>query len=283
MWKRLNPLPMAAMAITLALPVAAQDAPSADTVVATVNGTDITLGHVILVRTTLPEQYNQLPAEVLYTGIVDQLIQQELLSQNELAKETRRVKLAVDNERRAAMASEVVDSLAKAALTDEALQAAYDETYANADMGLEYNASHILVESEEEAQAIVEELKAGADFAETAKEKSTGPSGPNGGSLGWFGPGMMVEPFQEAVETLEVGAISEPVKTQFGWHVIILNETRAQAAPSFESVEAELAQQIQQAAVQSVLDGLSEGADISRIGEAEIDASLINNAQLLEE
>ena len=283
MWKRLNPLPMAAMAITLALPVAAQDAPSADTVVATVNGTDITLGHVILVRTTLPEQYNQLPAEVLYTGIVDQLIQQELLSQNELAKETRRVKLAVDNERRAAMASEVVDSLAKAALTDEALQAAYDETYANADMGLEYNASHILVESEEEAQAIVEELKAGADFAETAKEKSTGPSGPNGGSLGWFGPGMMVEPFQEAVETLEVGAISEPVKTQFGWHVIILNETRAQAAPSFESVEAELAQQIQQAAVQSVLDGLSEGADISRISEAEIDASLINNAQLLEE
>lgn len=283
MWKRLNPLPMAAMAITLALPVAAQDAPSADTVVATVNGTDITLGHVILVRTTLPEQYNQLPAEVLYTGIVDQLIQQELLSQNELAKETRRVKLAVDNERRAAMASEVVDSLAKAALTDEALQAAYDVTYANADMGLEYNASHILVESEEEAQAIVEELKAGADFAETAKEKSTGPSGPNGGSLGWFGPGMMVEPFQEAVETLEVGAISEPVKTQFGWHVIILNETRAQAAPSFESVESELAQQIQQAAVQSVLDGLSEGADISRIGEAEIDASLINNAQLLEE
>ncbi|WP_306418441.1 peptidylprolyl isomerase [Pseudoprimorskyibacter insulae] len=272
-----------ACAMAFAAPAFAEDAPNANTVIATVNGADITLGHLILVRSTLPEQYDQLPAEVLYSGILDQLIQQELLSQDEKAVETLRVRLAVDNERRAAIASGVVDLVASEAVTDEALQAAYDAQYASAAMGTEYNASHILVETEEEAQAIVDELKAGADFAETAKAKSTGPSGPNGGELGWFGPGMMVEPFQAAVETLKPGEVSGPVQTQFGWHVIILNETRVQEAPSLDSVRAELANGVQQEAVKTYLDNLTGAANITRVTEDQIDTALIGNIQLLEE
>ncbi|SPF79545.1 putative parvulin-type peptidyl-prolyl cis-trans isomerase [Pseudoprimorskyibacter insulae] len=283
MSKRLMKISAIACAMAFAAPAFAEDAPNANTVIATVNGADITLGHLILVRSTLPEQYDQLPAEVLYSGILDQLIQQELLSQDEKAVETLRVRLAVDNERRAAIASGVVDLVASEAVTDEALQAAYDAQYASAAMGTEYNASHILVETEEEAQAIVDELKAGADFAETAKAKSTGPSGPNGGELGWFGPGMMVEPFQAAVETLKPGEVSGPVQTQFGWHVIILNETRVQEAPSLDSVRAELANGVQQEAVKTYLDNLTGAANITRVTEDQIDTALIGNIQLLEE
>lgn len=283
MSKRLMKMPAIAVALALALPASAQDTPSADTVVATVNATEITLGHVIMVRSTLPEQYNQLPADVLLNGIIDQLVQQELLAQDEKAEMTRAVKLAVDNERRAGLASMVVDKIAAEALTDEALQAAYDSQFASAPAGKEYNASHILVETEDEAAAIVAELRDGADFAETAKEKSTGPSGPNGGSLGWFGPGMMVEPFQKAVEELEVGAVSEPVQTQFGWHVIILNETRDKAAPTLDEVRAQLSQEVQQNALKSYIDALSATGDVQRADLSEIDPELINNPQLLEE
>ena len=233
----------AAVAVTLALPAVAQDdAPTADTVVATVGGTDITLGHMLMVRAGLPEQYQQLPPDVLWTGILDQLVQQEALSQSDDATETKRVTIALENERRALLASEAVAAAASQDLSDAAIQEAYDAKYANAEMGKEFDASHILVETEEEAQAVVAELEGGADFAAVAKEKSTGPSGPNGGSLGWFGAGMMVAPFQEAVEGMEVGTISAPVQTQFGWHVIKVEETRDAPAPEFAQVKDQLRQ-----------------------------------------
>ena len=201
-------IPKAALcAVLLAAPASAQDSVSADTVVATVNGTEITLGHMILVRSGLPQQYDQLPNDVLWTGILDQLINQTLLSSDEAATETRRVRMAMDNERRALLAAEAAQAIAEGAISDDVLQAAYDAEYANADLGPEFNASHILVPTQEEAQAIADEVRGGADFAAVAREKSTGPSGPNGGALDWFGPGMMVPEFQAAVETLEVGAL----------------------------------------------------------------------------
>ena len=283
MSKPLNFLAAAGLAAVLALPAAAQDTPSADTVVATVNGTEITLGHMILVRSGLPEQYQQLPADVLWTGILDQLVNQTLLSTADGATETTRVRLAMENERRALLAGEAAQAAANAAVSDEALQALYESRYAAADMALEYNASHILVESEEEAQAIVEEINGGADFAVVAREKSTGPSGPNGGSLGWFGPGMMVQPFQDAVEALEVGAVSAPVKTQFGWHVILLNETRQQEAPALDAVRGELTQELQQTAVSDLLAQLTESAEISRTEAGALDASVLSNLDLLED
>lgn len=285
----MNTLSMRVLATVLtigaALPLAAQDstAPAdvtADTVLATVNGTDITLGHMIIARTKLPAQYQQLPPDVLFEGLLDQLVQQTLLSQT-VEGTPRRVELALENEHRSLTAGEALQDLVEGAVTDEALQAAYDEAYANAEAELEYNASHILVETEEEAQAIVTELEGGADFAALAKERSTGPSGPNGGELGWFGKGMMVPPFEEAVVAMEPETVSAPVQTQFGWHVIRLNETRSKAAPTLDEVRDELAQNIQRAAVDARIEELTAGAEISKDGAEGMDPSVLDNIDLL--
>ncbi|WP_121631148.1 peptidylprolyl isomerase [Tropicibacter alexandrii] len=272
----------AALALTVAAPAVAEEV-TADTVVATVNGTEITLGNMLAVRAGLPQQYQQLPNDALWEGILDQIIQQEALAQSKEAVETRRVRVSLENERRSLMAAEAITKIAERATTDNAIQAAYDAEYANAEMGKEFNASHILVETEEEAAEILAEVKGGADFAETARARSTGPSGPNGGSLGWFSAGMMVQPFQTAVESLNVGDVTGPVQTQFGWHVIKLNETRVKEAPALEEVRAELVQKVQQDAVQDHIQSLVGKAEVTRKGMAEIDTSVLSQVELLEE
>lgn len=283
MRKTLTKLTAAAFAVTLALPVHAQEEMDLDSVVATVNGSDITLGHMLAIRATLPEQYQQLGDEVLWNGILDQIVQQSVLAQDDKAEESKLVTLSLDNERRSLMAATVIKQVADEAVTDEAVQAAYDANYANAEQGQEFNASHILVETEEEAQSLVEELNGGADFAELAKEHSTGPSGPNGGELGWFGPGMMVEPFEKAVEQLEPGEISAPVKTQFGWHVVKLNDTRSKSAPALDEVRGEIEQTLQQEAVKNYIDEKVAAADVTRKDSADVDTSVLSQVELLEE
>jgi parvulin-like peptidyl-prolyl isomerase len=161
---------------------------SADTVVATVGGTDITLGHMIVLRNTLPQQYLDLPDDVLYKGILDQLVQQEALVQS-LGAPARPDLLRVENDRRGYLSNVALLAAVAGAVTDEALQAAYDAKYANAPVATEYNAAHILVATREEADAIKAELDAGADFATLAAERSTDGAAANGGDLGWFGPG----------------------------------------------------------------------------------------------
>ena len=267
---------------SLALPVAAQDEVKADTVVATVNGTDITLGHMIIARATLPEQYQQLPPEVLFKGILDQLVQQTALAQSFEGQLPARVTMSIENERRQLVAGEVIEENMAAEVTEEALNEAYEETYGSAGPTDEFNAAHILVETEEEAQAIIAEVEAGADFAEVAKEKSTGPSGPNGGSLGWFGPGMMVPEFETAVVALDVGAVSEPVQTQFGWHVIKLTDKRLKDAPALETVKAELETQIRQIRVQQSIEEITAAADVDRAAAEGIDPAILTNLGLLE-
>jgi len=242
----------AVLAAGLAMPGFAGDDISADTVVAIVNGEPITLGEMIATAETLPDQYRNLPDDVLFEGILNQLIQQTALSQALEDPEPRRIPLSLKNERRLLRAGAQIERIAKDAVTDEAIRQAYEERYAKAEPSKEYNASHILVKTKEEAEEIIKELESGADFAGLAREKSTGPSGPNGGQLGWFGPGMMVKPFEDAVVALEPGQISEPVETQFGWHVIRLNETRLKDAPKLEDVREELRQELERAAVQRV-------------------------------
>ena len=276
-------LSASAFALMLALPVQAQDTLTADSVVATVNGTEITLGHMLMVRASLPDQYQQLPDDVLWDGIMDQIVQQTVLSQQDSGEETRRVRIALENERRALMAAQVIEGLVSSAVTDDAVQEIYEQTYLQAEQAEEFNASHILVESEEEAAAIVDELNSGADFAEVARAKSTGPSGPNGGQLGWFAAGMMVPEFQTAVEELEVGAISGPVQTQFGWHVIILNEKRTKEAPALDAVRGEIENQLSQQAVTQKIDELTSAAEVTRTAKEEVDTSVLSTIGLLEE
>ena len=250
----------AALALLLAMPAEAQDA---DTVIATVNGTEITLGELIVARQRLPQQFAQLPDDQLLDGLVEQLIQQQLLA-DELEADPKRLELALMNEARSLRAGEVVTKVTEEAVTEEAIQAAYEAATAELEPVTEWNASHILVETEEEAQAIKEEIEGGADFAETAQAKSTGPSGPNGGELGWFGPGQMVTPFEEAVQTLEPGGLSDPVQTQFGWHIVTLNDQRERPIPTIDELRPQLVGQVQQEAFQATIDGLIEAAEIER-------------------
>ena len=279
MQKRLNFIAALGLAVTLAMPAQAQDA---NTVVATVNGKDITVGHMILARATLPEQYQQLPDDVLFEGILKQLVEQTLLAGDFSGDLPKRIALSLENEKRSLIAGERVEALLSEALTDEALQEAYNTRFADAIPAQEYNAAHILVETEEEALAIKTDLDGGAGFAATAKDKSTGPSGPNGGSLGWFGKGAMVPSFEAAVIELDIGAVSAPVKTQFGWHLIILNETRNGSAPTFDEVRPELEGEIRQSAMTAVIDSLREKANIDQSGAEEIDPSILSDLSVVE-
>ena len=285
--KRTLLLTAAAFSLAFAQPVLAQDTAtpavevSADTVMATVNGEAITLGHVLAARLNLPEQYQALPNEVLFPGLVEQLIQQTVLSQA-VGEMNRRAQVQLDNEKRAIVATEKLDQVISGAVDDAKVQAIYDADYANAEPTPEWNASHILVETEEEAKALLDEINAGADFTQIAKEKSTGPSGPNGGDLGWFGPGMMVKEFEDAVMGMEVGQVAGPIQTQFGWHLVKLNEARQKGAPALAEVREEIVTKLQDDAVETALTALMEAATIERTDTAGIDPNVLSDLSLLD-
>ena len=248
--------------------VIAEDAPSYDatdasTVLARVNGIEITLGHVIALRQSLPENYQALPDEQLLDGILNQMIEQILLNDDVNAPLPYDLQLQMENETRAQLAARRIDEILSREVSDEELQALYDADVAGIEPQVEYNASHILVETEEEANAIIESLAADGDFAAIAAEKSLdGGSGAAGGSLGWFGLGRMVPEFEAAVVALEVGAVSAPVQSQFGWHVIRLDDKRDQPLPTVEELRAELSQEILRREVVAVIDGLRDAATI---------------------
>ena len=123
----------------------------------------------------------------------------------------------------------------------------------------QYKARHILVETQAAAQEIIGQLKSGADFEELAKEKSTGPSGPNGGDLGWFPPDQMVKPFSDAVANLENGSFTQdPVQTQFGWHVILREDSRQAEPPTLDSVREVVKQRVEQVKFQQYLESLRD-------------------------
>lgn len=281
MRKGLTFLQGAALAAMITLPLPVWAAPHANTVIASVNGEEITLGHMIMARDSLPEQYKQLPDDVLYNAILDQLIQQTALKQELHGGVPHYVKLAVDNERRALLAANVIETVMKAAADEDALRQAYEDKYSDGDGGDEFHASHILVETQEDALEIKAELDTGADFAIMAKERSTGPSGPNGGDLGWFTRGRMVPEFEEAVLELRAGEISEPVQTQFGWHLILLKERRKTAAPSFEEVRGALTQELQDAAVEARVSDLTASAVIERPEVEDLDPSILRDLSLV--
>ncbi len=265
------------LAVTVAMPVAAQDA---DTVLATVNGTEITIGHMIALQERLPEQYRSLPDETLYTGMLDQLIQQTALSQELEKDKTRALELGLENEMRAFLAGELLAKVGTADIAPEDIEAAYANQYGEAEPEQEFNASHILVQTEDEAKELVKLLADGSDFAELAKEKSTGPSGPGGGVLGWFGKGAMVPEFEAAVLSLEKGQVSEPVQTQFGWHVVKLNDVRSKEAPALDTVRGELEQQLRAKAIDDAINAITESAEVTR-AEVEVDPSIIRDVELL--
>ncbi|MBY0350000.1 peptidylprolyl isomerase [Tabrizicola sp.] len=268
------------LAVAMGAPVLAQQETS-DTVVATVNGSKITLGQMIALRETLPQQYQQLPDDVLFKGIYEQLIQQELLAQS-VKDLSPRALATIDNDKRGLISGIAIEAIAKQAVTEEALQAAYDARFKDAKPQTEYNAAHILVATQEEADKLKAELAAGADFAELAKANSTDTgSGANGGDLGWFGLGTMVKPFEDAVVAAKVGEVTGPVKSEFGYHLILVKETRIADKPTLEQLRAELAAEIEKKAINAQLEELTKGATVTRDGEG-LDPALLKNATLID-
>jgi peptidyl-prolyl cis-trans isomerase C len=272
----------------MALPGAAQDAQpkpeaTASTVVARVNGAEITLGHLIAARDGLPEQYKALPDETLFKGIMDQLIQQAALEATVQGKLSTRDSLTLDNSRRDFMSNVALRAVVEGAVTDEALQKAYDEKFKEFAPQKEYSAAHILVEEEARANELKAELDGGADFAELAKANSidTG-SGTNGGDLGWFGLGTMVKPFEDAVVAAELGKVVGPVKSDFGWHLILVKETRLADKPTLEAMRAELSAELQQRAIEAHIKSVTDAATVERLGDG-LDPKLLSNSALLDQ
>jgi peptidyl-prolyl cis-trans isomerase C len=254
---------------------------TADTIVSTVNGVNITLGQMVALRETLPEQYQSLPDDVLYNGIMEQLIQQEVLRQSVTDLSPRHA-ATLENDTRGYISGVAIESVVLTAVTDEALQAAYEARFKDAAPQTEYNAAHILVETAEAAEALKAELAAGADFAELAKANSidTG-SGANGGDLGWFGLGVMVKPFEDGVLAAKVGEVAGPVQTDFGHHLILVKETRIAENPTLDQIRDELAAEIENAAIEAKVKELTDAATITREGEG-LDPAILKNSALID-
>jgi peptidyl-prolyl cis-trans isomerase C len=280
MLKHVTFLGAAAVSALMATGAIAQDV-TADTVVATVGDTEITLGEVIIARQQLPQQYAQFPNEVLFDGVIDQLIQQQLLA-DELEEVPATVKYTLNNERRALMAADVITQIAETSITEEDIVAAYEARFAQADDVPEFRASHLLVETEEEAAAAKTRIDEGMAFADVARDVSTGPTGPNGGDLGWFGQGAMVPEFESQITSLELGGVSEPFETQFGWHVATLIEKRVQPKPTLEQTRSQLAGELQEAAITARLDELAAAQTVTKPEAGEFDPNLLDNVELLD-
>lgn len=269
-----------ALAATLAAPALAEGE-SAATVVATVNGTEITLGQMIALRENLPPQYLTLPDDVLFNGILEQLVQQEVLSQSHAALSVRD-EANVTNDRRSYLSGVVIQQVISSAVTEEALQKAYDDRFKDAEPQKEYNAAHILVDSEEKAKELKAQLDGGADFAELARANSTDTgSGAQGGDLGWFGLGMMVKPFEDAVVAAEPGKVTDPVQSDFGWHLVLVKETRIAAQPTLDDMREELAAEIENKAVEAKLAELTGTASVEKPGEG-LDPALLKQTELID-
>jgi peptidyl-prolyl cis-trans isomerase C len=223
----------------------AKPAAAADPVVARVNGTELHRSDVIEAIRGLPPQVQQQPIERLYPALLDQMVGTVLVSQA-----GRKQKLQDDPEvkKRLALvqdqliADAYVQKLLQKQVTEQKLHARYDKFIKDSPPREEVHARHILVASEDEAKAIIADLKKGADFNKLAQEKTTDPSGKtSGGDLGYFTKEDMVPEFADAAFKLKPGEFTEtPVKTQFGWHVIKVEDKRMAKPPTFEQVKPKL-------------------------------------------
>jgi peptidyl-prolyl cis-trans isomerase C len=196
----------------------------------------------------------------------------ELVLQELLAQEGKKQKLDQDPEIQSRLHTQMNNTIARAvvqksveensSITDAKLKAHYEANKSSYKEGETITASHILVKTEPEAKALLEELKKGKDFAELAKEKSTGPSAPQGGSLGSFGRGRMVPDFEKAAFALKAGEVSQPVKTQFGWHVIKVTEHTEGKQQDFEQAKEEIRKALVTDYIQEMIQELQNKAAI---------------------
>ena len=249
-----------------ATPAPAPVAPKPEDVVATVGDDTITEADLSFASEDLAQELSQMPPQEQRAFLVRVLIDMKVMAK--AAKDagmdaTPLFQQRLDYlEERALRRAYFAEAIA-GSVTEDAVRAKYAEYVAAFKPADEVHASHILVKTKEEADAIETELKAGGDFAAIAKEKSIDPGAANGGDLGFFSKGMMVGPFEDAAFALtDVGQVSEPVESQFGWHIIKLMERRKSSPPPIEQVGQQLQQQLLMTSFDGVVAKLMDGVKI---------------------
>ena len=245
-------------------PAVAQDG---DQIVARVNGEAITEADLALAAQDFRDTLGQLPPDQRVMALINGIIDIRLMARaaeaeglDETDEGARRLAFVRDR----ALRTEYLRERVFDGITDEAVQALYDEQVQEFEPQEEIRASHILVETEEEARALIAQLDDGADFAELAKTNSLDlGSGAAGGDLDFFGRGRMVPPFEEAAFALEVGAYTaEPVQSNFGWHIIAVTDTRMSSPPPIGQLRGQLEDELARQLFLAALDRLREGAEI---------------------
>jgi peptidyl-prolyl cis-trans isomerase C len=246
---------------------AADGAEAAVTTVATINGTEISSQLFDVFVQAVSGGAQEPPSEEMKAQMLDQLVNMTLAAQSAekdgLAKDPA-VQAKLDLLRTQILAEAASEKFVKAnPISEEELKAEYDAQVAA--MPKEYKARHILVEQKETAESIIRELQAGGDFAKLAEKESKDSSGKAGGDLGWFSPQTMVKPFADAVAALEKGKYTtEPVQSEFGWHVILLEDVRSPEVPAFEQVKPQVEAFAQRKKLQAHLDSLRTAAKIQK-------------------
>ena len=239
-----------------------------DFVVATVNDISIMESDISGFYNTLPPQYKQVPYAQIRGQLVERMIEQTLVAdaarKQGLHKEPD-VQQRIKAIQRSLLNEAYLSRIMKAELSDAKIRDAYQRSIALQPKREEVRARHILVKTKAEADAIIAQLKKGADFIKLAKEKSTGPSGKTGGDLGFFADGQMVPPFSKAAFALDEGQITEtPVKTQFGYHVIKVEDRRKSSVPPLEKVRSQMIRDLGRLITIEILNVARKGAKIER-------------------
>ena len=247
-------------------------------IVANVNNEDISLETMIHAMNELPPEIQSQPFMSYYEDLLERVIDIKLFAQ-----EGKKMKLNEEPSVRAAIDFVIEKVLMQAFLSkyvqenikEENLKASYNNFIADETSREEIKASHILMDTESEAIDVINMLNNGDDFAELAKNKSTGPSGPSGGDLGWFKRGQMVPPFEKAAFSLNKNEITQrPVQTQFGWHVIKIFDKRIPEAPSYESMKSKLIQDLERKIVSKKIQNLRNDALIEKLSSSELEPLL---------
>jgi peptidyl-prolyl cis-trans isomerase C len=260
-----------AMVLLASLPARADDA---NPVLAKVNGSEIRQSDVTLAEEELGPSLAQMDPATKKDNVLSFLIDMKIVAK---AAEDKKIENNDDFKKRMAFTRNrlLMDSLlaseGKAATTDEAMKKVYDDASKQITGEQEVHARHILVETEDEAKAVEEELKKGADFAELAKKKSKDPGASDGGDLGFFTKDQMVPEFSAVAFSLEPGKISDPVKSQFGWHIIKVEEKRNRKAPDFAQVKGQIETYVTRKAQADYVAKLREGAKVERMDQAAAD------------
>ena len=257
-----------AMAGCLAIALYAGAARADDKVLAKVNGAEIRQSDVALAQEELGPSLAQMDPATKDENVLAFLIDMKIVSK---AAEDKKVQDGEDFKKRLAFTRSrlLMDSLlaseGKAATTDDAMKKVYEAASKEITGEEEVHARHILVETEDDAKAVEEELKKGADFAELAKKKSKDPGASDGGDLGFFTKDQMVPEFSTVAFALEPGKVSDPVKSQFGWHVIKVEEKRKRKAPDFDQVKSQIETYVARKAQADYVGKLREAAKVERM------------------